>query len=128
MLAIHLLTIITCSVMLKEFLARDGVIVPLAAPVHGPLSLPYVSLSPGNLLVANSSFRAGAMFFQGYHVFSSLVGSRNVHDEMLEFSSRHGIKPMVQIFKHEGAKTIKEVFQLLEQNKMRYRAVLELSH
>ena len=66
------------------------------------------------------------MFFQGYHVFSSLVGSRNVHDEMLEFSSRHGIKPMVQIFKHEGAESIKKVFELVEQNKMRYRAVLEM--
>ncbi|RGP69155.1 hypothetical protein FSPOR_4870 [Fusarium sporotrichioides] len=96
-------------VMVKEFLARDGVIVPLAAPVHGPLSLP-----------------AGAMFFQGYHVFSSLVGSRNVHDEMLEFSARHGIKPMVQIFKHEGAETIKEVFELMKLNKMRYRAVLQM--
>ncbi|KAI1044248.1 hypothetical protein LB505_008648 [Fusarium chuoi] len=95
--------------MTKEFLARDGTIVPLAAPVHGPLSLP-----------------AGAMFFQGYHVFSSLVGSRNIHDEMLEFSGRHGVKPMVQLFKHEGASTIKEVFELVEQNKMRYRAVLEM--
>jgi D-arabinose 1-dehydrogenase-like Zn-dependent alcohol dehydrogenase len=66
------------------------------------------------------------MFFQGYHVFSSLVGSRNIHDEMLEFSGRHGVKPMVQIFKHEGASTIKEVFELVEQNKMRYRAVLEM--
>ena len=66
------------------------------------------------------------MFFQGYHVFSSLVGSRSVHDEMLEFSNRHGIKPMVQIFKHEGAETIKKVFELVEQNKMRYRAVLEI--
>ncbi|KAK6714774.1 hypothetical protein SNK04_005706 [Fusarium graminearum] len=82
-------------VMAKEFLARDGVIVPLAAPVHGPLSLP-------------------------------LVGSRNVHDEMLEFSARHGIKPMVQIFKHEGAETIREVFELVQMNEMRYRAVLEM--
>lgn len=66
------------------------------------------------------------MFFQGYHVFSSLVGSRNVHDEMLEFSARHGIKPMVQIFKHKGAETIREVFELVQMNKMRYRAVLEM--
>lgn len=28
--------------MVKEFLARDGTIVPLAAPVNGPLSLPSV--------------------------------------------------------------------------------------
>nr|CEG05647.1 unnamed protein product [Fusarium clavum] len=107
---IDVLVVCGTKVMTKEFLARDGVIVPLAAPVNGPLSLP-----------------AGPMFFQGYHVFSSLVGSRNVHDEMLEFSSRHGIKPMVQVFKHEGAETIKEVFELVEQNKMRYRAVLEMS-
>jgi D-arabinose 1-dehydrogenase-like Zn-dependent alcohol dehydrogenase len=66
------------------------------------------------------------MFFQGYHVFSSLVGSRSIHDEMLEFSGRHGVKPMIQLFKHEGDSTIKEVFELLEQNKMRYRAVLEM--
>ncbi|KIL87285.1 formaldehyde dehydrogenase [Fusarium avenaceum] len=96
-------------VMAKDFLARDGIIVPLAAPVQGPLSLP-----------------AGSMFFQGYHVFSSLVGSRNIHDEMLEFSGRHDIKPMVQVFKHEGASTIQEIFGLVEQNKMRYRAVLEM--
>lgn len=34
--------------MTKEFLARDGVIVPLAAPVNGPLSLPQV---PSSLLL-----------------------------------------------------------------------------
>jgi hypothetical protein len=31
---------VVSSVMTKEFLARDGTIVPLAAPVQGPLSLP----------------------------------------------------------------------------------------
>jgi D-arabinose 1-dehydrogenase-like Zn-dependent alcohol dehydrogenase len=67
------------------------------------------------------------MFFQGYHVFSSLVGSRGVHDEMLEFSGRHGIKPMIQLFKHEGVSTIGRVFELVEKNEMRYRAVLEMS-
>ncbi|KAI3573695.1 chaperonin 10-like protein [Fusarium oxysporum f. sp. albedinis] len=99
------------KVMTKEFLSRDGVIVPLSAPIQGPISLPAV-----------------AMLFHGYDVFSSIVASRNTHDEMLEFSARHGIKPMVQIFKHEGAPTIKQVFELIEQNKMRYRAVLEISN
>ncbi|KAH7007587.1 chaperonin 10-like protein [Ilyonectria destructans] len=97
------------KVMDKDFLARDGVIVPLAAPVHGPLSLP-----------------AQAMFFQGFHVHSSLVGSRGVHDEMLQFSARHSIKPLVQVFKHEGASSVQKVFEDMEQNKVRYRAVLEM--
>lgn len=30
------------SVLKKEFLARGGVIIPLSAPVTGPLSFPYV--------------------------------------------------------------------------------------
>ncbi|CAM1508841.1 Fc.00g025800.m01.CDS01 [Cosmosporella sp. VM-42] len=96
------------KVMVKEFLARDGIVVPLAAPVHGPLTLP-----------------AGAMFFQSFHVHSSLVGSRGVHDEMLQFSARHNVKPLIQVFKHEGAETIKEIFNNLDSNKVRYRAVLE---
>lgn len=65
------------------------------------------------------------MFFQGFHVHSSLVASRGVHDEMLEFSARHGIKPLVQVVKHEGAETINKLFKDLEENKVRYRAVLE---
>jgi D-arabinose 1-dehydrogenase-like Zn-dependent alcohol dehydrogenase len=46
---------------------------------------------------------------------------------MLEFSARHEIKPMIQLFIHEGASTIEKVFELVEQNKMRYRAVLEMA-
>ncbi|KAH8652591.1 chaperonin 10-like protein [Ilyonectria robusta] len=97
------------KVLVKEFLARDGTIVPLAAPVNGPLSLP-----------------ANAMFFNGFHVFSSLVGSCGVHDEMLEFSARHNIKPIVQVFKHDGLASVQTIFERLEQNKVRYRAVLEM--
>ncbi|KAH7116519.1 chaperonin 10-like protein [Dactylonectria estremocensis] len=97
------------KVMVKEFLARDGIIVPLAAPVNGPLSLP-----------------ANAMFFNGYHVFSSLVGSRGIHDEMLDFSARHNIKPLIQVFKHDGPSSLQTVFERLEQNTIRYRAVIEM--
>lgn len=34
---------------------------------------------------------------------------------------------MIQLFKHEGVSTIENIFELVEQNKMRYRAVLEMS-
>jgi hypothetical protein len=49
--------------MVKEFLARDGVIVPLAAPVHGPLSLPYVTFSHGHNL-ANILLELELCFFK----------------------------------------------------------------
>lgn len=65
------------------------------------------------------------MFFEVYHVHSSMVASRAVHDEMLEFSARNNIKPILQVYKHKGADTIKEIFDQLHENKVRYRAVLE---
>jgi len=63
------------------------------------------------------------MFFDGYNVKSSLVASRGVHDEMLEFSARHGIKPLTETFplSEEG---IAQAVGKLRSNKMRYRAVL----
>lgn len=66
------------------------------------------------------------MFFNGFHVFSSLVGSRGVHDEMLDFSARHQIKPIVQVFKHDGLLGLESIFERLEQNAIRYRAVIEM--
>lgn len=66
------------------------------------------------------------MLFQVFHVHSSLVASRGVHDEMLEFSARHNIRPLVQVIPHEGAATIQKVFKDLDENRVRYRAVLAM--
>ncbi|KAJ5601213.1 chaperonin 10-like protein [Penicillium lagena] len=96
-------------VLVKEFLARNGTIVPLNAPTHGPMTL--------NPL---------AMFFQGYHIHSSLVGSRLIHEEMLQFSARHNVKPLVKVSKLEDASSIQNVFEDLRANRIRYRAVLEV--
>lgn len=63
---------------------------------------------------------------QGYHVYSSMVASRSIHDEMLEFSALHNIVPLVQVIKNQGADTIRKVFEDLDANKVRYRAVLEM--
>ncbi|KAK1756255.1 GroES-like protein [Echria macrotheca] len=89
-------------------LARDGTIVPLAAPTHGPLSFP-----------------ADKLFWDSYHVRSSLVASRAQHADMLDFAARNKVKPVTQVRKFEGAETISAVFRDLENNKVRYRAVLE---
>ena len=63
------------------------------------------------------------MFFSGYNIKSNLVASRKVHDDMLEFSVRHGIKPLTETFprSEEG---IAQVVEKLRSNKMRYRGVL----
>jgi D-arabinose 1-dehydrogenase-like Zn-dependent alcohol dehydrogenase len=65
------------------------------------------------------------MFWDGYHVHSTLVASKAQHDDMLSFAAHHGIKPTIQIFKHEGAQTISEIFDKLTHGTVRYRAVLE---
>jgi len=66
------------------------------------------------------------MFFDGYRLHSSLVGSRAIHDEMLEFSAKHDIKPLVQVSKLKDAGSLQKVFEDMDANKIRYRAVLEL--
>lgn len=66
------------------------------------------------------------MLGNAYHIYSSMVASRAEHDEMLEFAAHRGIRPAVQVFKHNGAETIQRIFQDLLDNKIRYRAVLEL--
>ena len=95
--------------MEKSILARNGTVVPLAAPVSGPLSLP-----------------ADRMFWNGYHVHSSLVASRHVHADMLAFSARNGIKPVVQTYPvGADGKVFEKAFAEMHANKVRYRAVVE---
>jgi D-arabinose 1-dehydrogenase-like Zn-dependent alcohol dehydrogenase len=93
--------------LVKNVLARGGTIVPLAAPTSGPLSLP-----------------ADKMFWDVYHVHSSLVASRARHEEMLQFAAVHNVEPMVEISKHTGADSITKAIERLELGKVRYRLVL----
>jgi D-arabinose 1-dehydrogenase-like Zn-dependent alcohol dehydrogenase len=64
------------------------------------------------------------MFWNVYHIHSSLVASRATHDDMLAFAARQGVKPKVELYEHKGAETVNEIFEKLTQNKVRYRAVL----
>ncbi|KAB5515670.1 hypothetical protein GE09DRAFT_979465, partial [Coniochaeta sp. 2T2.1] len=93
----------------KKVLARDGTIIPLTVPPHGPLSLP-----------------AHTFFWEVYHLKSSLVASKADHRDMLEFAARHDIKALTQKYKLEGPETIDKIFKDIQSNKVRYRAVLEL--
>lgn len=43
---------------------------------------------------------------------------------MLEFAARHGIKPKLELYEHDGAESIAKIIERLEANKVRYRAVL----
>jgi D-arabinose 1-dehydrogenase-like Zn-dependent alcohol dehydrogenase len=65
------------------------------------------------------------MFWDGYQVHSSLVASKAQHDDMLTFAAHHKVKPAIQVFKHEGAQSVTDVFDKLSHGTVRYRAVLE---
>ena len=65
------------------------------------------------------------MFWDGYHIHSTLVASKDKHNEMLEFAARTGVKPLVQKHKFEGVETLNTIFKALEESKVRYRAVIE---
>ncbi|KAL6898690.1 GroES-like protein [Trichoderma evansii] len=92
----------------KEFLSRNGIIVPLTAPT-------------GALILNTRN-----MFFDAYHVHASLVGSRAMHAEALEFAAKNDIKPLIQVTKLENVSSLQKVISDMEANAIRYRAVFEL--
>lgn len=107
----HLLICTSVQPDWKLFLpimAPGGTIYPLTVVNNEDLSIPYMPLLAGELTI------------QG-----SLVASRQVHRDMLEFAAYHNIKPMIEKFPMtvEG---ITAAFDKLRDGKMRYRGVLEV--
>ena len=45
---------------------------------------------------------------------------------MLAFSAKHKVEPLVEVIEYEGVETIETIFQRLQENKIRYRAVLKM--
>jgi D-arabinose 1-dehydrogenase-like Zn-dependent alcohol dehydrogenase len=43
---------------------------------------------------------------------------------MLEFAARHGIKPKIEVYPHEGAESVIAAFDKLKAGTPRYRVVL----
>lgn len=91
--------------MQKNILARTATIIPLSAP-STDISLPSTPV-----------------FFDGYKLQSSLVASRQVHDDMLAFSAHHGVRPVIEKFAF-SEKGFKEALGKLKEGKLRYRGVL----
>lgn len=88
-----------------------------------PIMAPRSKIFP--LSVSSSNFEIPYMplILQGIAVQGSLVASRGVHRQMMEFASRHGIAPIIEKFPmtEEGLKT---AIEKLEQGNIHYRAVL----
>lgn len=78
------------------------------------------------LSVASGNFEIPYMplLAKGITVQGSLVATRVVHREMLEFAAVHGVKPVVESFPmtEEG---IKEAMEKLDSGKLHFRAVLK---
>lgn len=63
------------------------------------------------------------MFFDGYSVKTSLVATRKVHDDMLQFAAHHTILPKIETFEL-NEKGVQAALGKLRDGKMRYRGVL----
>ncbi|CAM1505933.1 Fc.00g115700.m01.CDS01 [Cosmosporella sp. VM-42] len=88
-------------------------------PMMAPRSRIYpLSVSSGNLTIPYMP-----LILQGIRVQGSLVATRSLHREMLEFAAFHGIKPVIETFPmtEEG---IAEAMDKLAAGKVHYRAVL----
>jgi len=112
---------------LKDAPKLDRLLVTTSAQPQWSLLLPMMamrariyplSVSEGDFVIPYMPLIA-----QGITVQGSLVATRSVHREMLEFAALHGIKPVTEIFpmNEEG---IKEAIAKLQDGKIHFRAVL----
>lgn len=67
-----------------------------------------------------------SMIMSGLKIQGTLVAARGIHQQMLDFSAQHGIKPIIQTFPL-SLDGINQAFETLEAGKMRYRGVLVAS-
>lgn len=69
--------------------------------------------------------RTWPILFVISHDRSSLVTSKTVHDDTLDFAARHGNKPVLQVFKYKQSQTVIDIMQKLREGRVKYRPVLE---
>ncbi|KAK0102619.1 hypothetical protein ONS95_006227 [Cadophora gregata] len=91
--------------MNKNILARGGDILALSAPIV-PIEIPGFPF-----------------FFETYNFKASLVASRGIHEDMLNFAARTGIRPVIEKFEF-SQKGFEEAMEKMKNGKMRYRGVL----
>lgn len=87
-----------------------------------PILTPYATVIP--LTVDSSDFAIPNMSLIGneLRVVGSLVSDRQTHRDMLEFTARHGIKPMIEKLPLT-AENINKAMERLEKGDVRYRFV-----
>lgn len=109
--------------MNKNILARGGDIVALSAPIE-PIEIPYVPLTyPSKSTSLTILHRSFPFFFETYNFKSSLVASRGIHEDMLQFAARMGVRPVIEKFEFTQ-KGFEEAMEKMKTGKMRYRGVL----
>ncbi|KAI1343853.1 GroES-like protein [Xylariaceae sp. FL0016] len=86
-------------------LARQATIIPMTIQTK-PMSVPYMPF-----------------ILPGHRIIASTEASRQNHIKMMQFASRHGIRPWIEKFpmNQDGLKT---AFGKLERGEMRFRGVL----
>ncbi|TVY71367.1 alcohol dehydrogenase [Lachnellula suecica] len=79
------------------------------------------------LIIAGNGYpdwaKSWPVFFDGYQLKSTIVGSRAVHKDMLAFAAHHNIKPTIEKFElsEEG---LTQAVDKMQNGSLRYRAVL----
>ena len=84
-----------------------------------------------NVLMANAKFALQLSTREGFevkvsealHAGKPVIASRTVHQRMLDFAARHGVRPVVQTYPMTR-NGIEEALEALREGKVRYRGVL----
>ena len=88
-----------------------------------PVLAPGAYVFPLGVSEGNFEFPYMPMLASGIRIQGSVVAPRGVHQRMITFAARHGIKPVLEKFEL-NEKGIKEALDKLENGGMRYRGVL----
>jgi D-arabinose 1-dehydrogenase-like Zn-dependent alcohol dehydrogenase len=88
-----------------------------------PLMAPKSTIFPLSVSNGNLEIPYMPLILQGINIQGSLVATRAVHRNMLDFAALHNIKPIIERFpmSEDG---IKKAMDKLEEGKVNYRAVL----
>lgn len=105
----------------------NRLLVTAAAPPNWDLILPIMAprsaIYPLSVSMGKVDIPYMSLILQGITVVGSLVASRHQHRQMLEFTARHQIKPIVEKYPmtEDG---IKQAMDRLDKGEVYYRAVL----
>jgi D-arabinose 1-dehydrogenase-like Zn-dependent alcohol dehydrogenase len=91
--------------------------------IYAPMMAPGGTIHTLTVDFGNVDIPYMTLNLSGLRVQGSLVADRQTHREMLEFSARHGIRPMIEVFPMD-VNGIEKAFKTLNDGNMKYRGVL----